>query len=515
LQAEQRSAVLRLEHQVVQRTAELVGARDAALQADREKTFFLAKVSHELRTPLHSLLGYLELSRRETSVAGIRQRLGPVEFAGRELARQVDDLLDFARLGREQLVLHPSTTTLYAVARRVIERAQLLADESGNELRLLPNPDLPGWVEVDANRLEQILMVLLSNALRYTRHGTVTLSLTAASPDEDATSTVVVFEVRDTGRGIAADALTTIFRPFERGQSNDGEGLGLGLPIAQQLLRAMGSEMRVTSQPGVGSCFNFGLRLPHGNESNVQETHADHNFTGYRGHTRHVMVLDDNPTNLGFLRELLGDVGFAVSACADVASATALLLPDAKGRSRIGLCIVDQRLGGGKSGWDFIAALRRQSEASGWARVPVLMLSANEPHAPEAFSPDDAPERHLCKPAEPAALLQTVGELLNLNWDDSRARHGVLPKKRGSPSDAHDASSSLQAVLRAAETGDVSALDAWCESHADWLKANPALARAIQALDFAHIAEQARKHIASAEATDEQPAQAGCASSGM
>lgn len=501
LQAEQRSAVLTLENQVAQRTVELVAARDSALKADREKTFFLAKVSHELRTPLHALLGYLELSRRETSLAGVRQQLGAVDVAGRDLARHVDDLLDFARLGREQLVLQASTTSLYGVARRVIERAQLLADDRGNELRLLPCVGLPDWVEVDAHRLEQILMILLSNALRYTTNGTVTLSLAAEPWDGVSGSCAVRFEVHDTGRGIAPEALATVFLPFERGQSSDGEGLGLGLPIAQHLLRAMGSEMHVTSQPGMGSRFSFVVSLPRGDESQVQEDHPDHDFTGYHGPTRHVLALDDNPANLAFLRELLGDVGFAVIACADVTSATAVLLRHAGEGSPVDLCIVDQRLAGAESGWDVLAVLRRQSEASGWARIPVLMLSANEPFAPEGFDPHDAPERHLCKPARPAALLRAVGELLQLNWFATRPRRRTARGQNGIGSRAVDPVDAWQAVLAAAEAGDLSALDAWSERHAGWLAAEPGLARAIKALDFASIAEHAKAHLASASAT--------------
>lgn len=511
LQDEQRRTLAQLEQEVAQRTSELVVARDVAEQANSAKSVFLAKVSHELRTPMHAVLGYVDLVLREQMTLSVLHKVQAARTAGRQLVGRINELLDYARLEREQLTLAPTSTAIHALAAQVSERARLLAAERGNQFDLVLDPALPPWVWVDASRLEQVLMVLLDNAVRYTRGGRISLHIGLAPAQQQALgnaqekaqeegSCTLYFEVHDTGRGIAPHALASIFQAFERGGSVDSEGLGLGLPIAQQLLGLMGTQLHVTSQPGVGSRFAFTVAVQPADESQTTQVPDALIVTGYTGRTRQVLVLDDHPTNRRYLEELLGDLGFETRLFATVPAAVAHLQAAARQETTgPDLCIVDQRLEGGETGWDFVAALRHDqgsspvpSTTATFCDCPVLMLSATEARPPTGWALAHGIDRQLLKPVEQPLLLRTVGELLNLVWTASPKVNLATPlkdlEKFGAELSVPEA---WQALSDVARSGGLSALDDWMRAYPQLATANPVLERLVQAMDFVEIAAYA------------------------
>lgn len=256
-QAEQ---IIWLERRVAERTAELQTAKNLAEQLNAAKSVFLAKVSHELRAPMHTIMGYVDLATRENLSTRMRHLLHVVKVAGRQLHTQIEDLLDFARLERAQLKLLPEAVDLRDLHQNVVELALLQATESANVFENQLDARLVGTcVLADSQRIEQVLMILLLNAFRYTHAGQVVLSTEKVGETGDALH--VRFSVKDTGRGIASEAIARIFDAFERGDTVDSEGLGLGLSIAQPLLALMHSHLEVQSQPGIGSTFSFVLAL--------------------------------------------------------------------------------------------------------------------------------------------------------------------------------------------------------------------------------------------------------------
>lgn len=502
LKREQHDAVARLEQQVALRTSELVGARDEAQQANRAKSVFLAKVSHELRTPMHAVLGYVDLVLREPITPSATKKIQAARMAGQQLVGQINDLLDYARMEREQLKLEPTSAALRALAVRLKERTDLLAAERNNQFELALAPDLPPWIWVDVGRLEQVLMVLLSNAVRYTRGGRIRLCIQLASeawPDSQhenpLTGLSLRFEVEDTGRGIAPEALARIFQAFERGDSLDGDGLGLGLPIAQQLLGLMGSHLEVHSELGSGSRFCFTLQVRQADELPTVPLPQDHLITGYEGRTRQVLVLDDNPANRRYLEELLGDLEFDVRLFSTVSAAITHLkaMVDQAGTSP-DVCLVDQRLEGAETGWDFVLALRSaQRTPSSIRDCPVLMLSATEASPPPGWALAHGIDRHLLKPVDQQLLLRTVGELLNLVWTTSAKADFVKPPAgQEEPGAEMSVRQAWKALSDMAESGDLGALDDWMQAHSRLVSVNPQLERLVQAMDFPEIAAYAQ-----------------------
>ena len=492
-----------LEDRVAQRTTELQAALVAADLANRAKSVFLAKVSHELRTPLHATLGYLGLALRERLLPQVSRHLRTAHQAGQQLLEQINDLLDFARMERETLRLRPTDTGLAQWLQLLKERAILLGQQRGNRFELVLAPGLPAWVSMDAGRLMQVLIVLLNNAMQYTRDGLVTLRVSlldaAQAADGPTGKARLHFEVIDNGRGIAPDALAHIFDAFERGASGDSEGLGLGLSIAQQLLGLMGSRMDVVSQPGQGSNFGFILVLPQVDEPAPQLADLSLRYRGYHGRMRHVLVLDEQASNRRHLELLLVEAGFGVLPVASVQAALNLLHAAQAGAATYpDLCIIDQHLGDEAPAWNFVLALR--STAGGSAatqRCPVLMLSATDPQHPPGWRLPRDIDLHLLKPCPPDTLLQALGDLLQLVWstdaagdsaEASTAHHdGVEAAAPGlgllvNPADG------WRALRDAARSGDLTALDSWAQVHAALMAQEPRLASRLQALDFEGLA---------------------------
>lgn len=509
LNAVQAEQVTVLEARVAERTRQLEHARDAAEQSSASKSVFIAKVSHELRTPMHAVLGYVNLAVREDIPPRVRTMLHTARLAGRQLVAQIGDLLDFARLEREQLRLTPEPISLPALHRAVVEAAGLLARERGNTLKHRLDETMPPWVSADPRRLEQVLMILLVNAVRYTHAGRIELDMRLVDQedvDKGKPDTVTVrFEVRDTGRGITPEALGRIFRAFERGDSVDGDGMGLGLVIAQQLLGLMGSRLEVQSVPGVGSSFAFRLRLritPPGASSSVPEAAQ---FGGYRGARRKALVLDDIPTNRAYLNHLLNDAGFDVRVAESVPQALAQLREASDEGASVDICVVDQRLEHGETGWMFVSQLRAGDPR--FAGCFVIMLSAAEASPPLGSEGLAGVDRFMMKPVEPNRLLMTMVELMHLDWYaplDSGQNLPTPSAYQAPPADMQPSPQEWRALNASARAGDLTALEKWMDQF-------PALDSRLQqlafALDFEGIARYAsvRAKTGSATQSDSQP----------
>lgn len=490
---EQGQALARLEAMVAERTLSLQDARDDAQRANAAKSVFMAKVSHELRTPLHTVLGYLNLALRDQPPAPVVRKLEVSRRAGEQLVAHIDGLLDFARMEHDQLVLVTAPLALADLLARVSERTRLLTEEHGNHFitELTTDPAAPTDALLgDALRLEQVLMILLSNAMRYTHSGTVTLHISATpGPDAAAPGTLLRFAVADTGRGIAPQALARIFTLFERGDSADRGGLGLGLPIAQQLLALMDSRLDVTSQPGAGSRFGFAVGLPLAAVPLAALPPVVTPPQAYGGPTRHVLVLDDLPEGRQYLQELLQGLGFQVTAVATVAQAVA-----ASQRSGAwDLCIIDQQLADGATGWAFVAWLQNTLALPGALRTcPVLMLSAANAQPPAGLVLTRGVDQHLLKPASDTLLMDALAGLMGLQWVAA-----PRPPVPGDWAQTPVVSTAVDwsALQACAAQGNITALHQWVLGQVDVAVVHPVLDGFIRRLDFAGMARYAADQV--------------------
>lgn len=241
-------------------------ARTAAVaaEANRLKTAFLAKVSHELRTPIQSLLGYGELLQaRLGDDAQARAWLGALQQHGEIMTRLINDLLDLSAAESGSFRLLPQPLEPAALVRRVVASLEPRATAKGLQLSCTTTPAVPAWVEADGNRLAQVALNLVGNALKFTTAGAVTVTLDAVPEPADPAHMRLVLTVRDTGPGITPEEQVRLFEPFSRLERTAAhEGSGLGLALSAVLCRAMHGCLTVESDGLTGSSFRAELVVP-------------------------------------------------------------------------------------------------------------------------------------------------------------------------------------------------------------------------------------------------------------
>lgn len=235
------------------------GARDDLIS--HRLTGFLARLGHELRNPLSGILGVASLLERSNLDDKQRAHVAVIRESGNLLLRLVGDLMDLSRLERQDFQLMPEATDLRHLIESCIDLAQSSADDKGLTLQLqLQGAPLPR-VMVDPTRLKQVMMNLISNAVKYTEHGEIVVTLDTR---RDAQMLDCTFVVRDTGVGIAEEDLGAIFDEFSqiRGSAKRVDGLGLGLPICRRLVEEMGGRIEISSVLGQGTRAEVSLPLP-------------------------------------------------------------------------------------------------------------------------------------------------------------------------------------------------------------------------------------------------------------
>lgn len=381
--------------------AEAQRARNAAEAANLAKSRFLANMSHELRTPLNGILGYAQIllrdkKRSEHEAMG----LNVIQQSGEHLLTLINDVLDFAKIEVGKLELYATDIPFVRFLRAIAKMIEVKSTQKGLHFSYDLAPELPAWVRVDEKRLRQVLLNLLSNAVKFTDHGKVRLcvSVTAAS--------YVRFEVQDTGIGIRADQLETIFMPFEQvGETQRRlDGTGLGLAISQQFVRLMGGEIRVESQLGEGSMFWFELKLPTIDSGTVPPCAPD--VIGYEGPRKKILVVDDALENRVVVVDMLNRLGFTMSEAVsglDGLEKAQSLQPD--------LILMDLVM----PGMDGLETTRRLRALPALKDVPVIAISASASYGDQGNSLMAGVNAFLPKPINYGNLVAQIAALLHLH----------------------------------------------------------------------------------------------------
>ena len=295
-------------------------ARDEAMEASRTKSSFLANISHELRTPLNAIIGLTELMCDNAARFGTEKALEPLRRvlrAGRHLLKLINDILDLSKIEAGKLDLTLETVAIRPVVEEVLGTARPLAEQNKNALEL-DCADGIGSVYADNMRLRQILLNLLSNACKFTKGGTVRLSV---SRTEEDGQDWVDFALSDTGIGMTEQQLGRLFQEFAQADASITRqfgGTGLGLAISRRLCRLMGGDVTVTSAPGNGSIFT--VRLPAGTAapiSTVDTSAAETGPAASQGSRGTVLVIDDDATARELIATHLAGNGFAVETAAN------------------------------------------------------------------------------------------------------------------------------------------------------------------------------------------------------
>lgn len=434
---------------------ELREARDTAEASDRAKSEFLANVTHELRTPLNAVIGMTTLATEMSTDARQRDYLNKILVSGKHLNRVINDLLDLTKIAAGHLDIENIPFSPRTVIVRCNSVMAHRAAAKGLELHEIIEDDVPEQMLGDPLRIEQVILNLVGNAIKFTPTGRVEVRIGVVSRETDRVCLEI--QVRDSGIGMSEADLARLFKPFSQADATISRrfgGTGLGLAISKRLAELMGGDISVTSVPGAGSVFTLRLTLglcdPATAQPPIEELLPDAaSLVHY--HNTHVLVVDDQPLNREIVEVLLQKVG--VTVCTAENGQEALYILKKSGPECFDLVLMDIQM----PIMDGLTTTRELRRLPGFARLPVIAMTAHTMSHEKDEAMAAGMNDHIGKPFDNVMFFRTLAKWIN------REKHGLtssataLPRESASADQTTFAAPSLrreQGVLT-----DVSGLD--------------------------------------------------------
>lgn len=478
---------------------ELIQARESAETANRAKSAFIANMSHELRTPLNAILGFAQILMQDSNLNEIqRNQVHSIQRGGEYLLTLISDILDLAKIEAGYFDLFPETCDTHSLFHELNYMFEIRATQKSLYFQYETATPLPYAICCDNKRLRQILLNLLSNAIKFTECGTVTLrtgyskhpilSNQSTETEVNLPTDQLWIEVTDSGIGIAPEDIDKIFQPFQQTGSTRyrAQGTGLGLSITYRLVEAMGGKLQVNSTLGKGSTFR--VEIP------VSEVITDPqslpsptqlNIIGYQCPTRNIplciLEVDDETDNRLVLRYLLEPLGFTLIDAENGQRCLELLQEE---NCQPDIILMDLRMPK-LDGLQTTRILRSRG-----FNLPIIVLSAANFAEDRAASSAAGSNAHLAKPVHLPELLNTLQQLLPLEWEYS----SPLPQTDASTPEVLNPEQLTQ-FLYLTEIGDMDGLEIFAQqlriSHPYFSKKLSLLANAFE---LGKIYELAREY---------------------
>lgn len=393
-------------------------AKNAAESANQAKTRYLAGLSHELRTPLNVLLGYAQLLSQDDELPKRqRETLSIVKRNGEHLSDLIEGLLEISKIEAGKVNMQRDEFNLRKILQQLVEMFEMQASQKGLTFHFIIDKHVPEFVSTDKQRLRQILINLISNAIKYTNKGSVTLKINYRSE-------VATFMISDTGVGISQDDQKQVFKPFiqiRNDYTRSIGGTGLGLTISNSLAELMGGEITLKSTIGHGSAFTFKLMLAKLRQAPSEPEYAKTKAVSYKGEKKNILIVDDDPNQRRLMIDLLTPLNFNVLTAESAKDGFFKLK-----NSAISLVLLDVRMPT-MNGWEMVKLMREKKML-----MPVLIISANARDAEYNLQSEGHHNGYLAKPVNLDTLLGKIGQLLALEWqykNITSAQHGA--KHRG------------------------------------------------------------------------------------